>query len=315
MPLASSDVPSDSPPPVLDHQQHVFDHLLSVGRVCFGVQRNTLPVKLKTNCLLVGPTGSGKTFLARAVASELAVPILILSASNWVLLGCSERGAEVTWRTIFNFLSRNTKSSGLIIFLDELDKIAGSSSWDVHLRVEIFNLLDLSIPEGLKDDDGDLFDPSSCAAAREVLMNRTLIIAAGAFQHIWEQKTQSVIGFNDPTTELLPPTSQELVQTLPRELVNRFAGRFSILPPLQRADYFSMLKDTAARVPSYLRETFLRLGSEKISEAISMQQGCRFLEELMLNTILTERAHLQDVPKTEPRKPETATQAELRIDP
>lgn len=311
----SSDSTSDSPPPILNHQRRVFDYLLSVGHACFGVQRNTLPVKLKTNSLVIGPTGSGKTFLAKAVASELGVPILILSASNWVLLGCSERGAEVTWRTIFNFLSRNTKSSGLVIFLDELDKIAGSSSWDVHLRVEIFNLLDLIIPEGLKDEDGDLFGSSSCAAARDVLMNRTLIIAAGAFQHIWEQRAQSVIGFSEPTTESSPPTSQDLVQTLPRELVNRFAGRFSILPPLRHTDYLSMLEDTAARVPSYLRQTFLRLGSEKILEAISMQQGCRFLEELMLNTILAERAHLQDLSRTEPRNPDPATQTELPIGP
>jgi len=50
-----------------------------------------------------------------------------------------------------------------------------------------------------------------------------------------------------------------------------------------------MLEQAASDVPVYLRATFLTLGRKRLSEAARQQQGCRFLEELMLDTVLEER--------------------------
>ena len=57
-----------------------------------------------------------------------------------------------------------------------------------------------------------------------------------------------------------------------------------------------MLESTAEKVPSYLRDTFLLLGWDRIVEAARQQQGCRFLEELMLDTILREREAIKLIP-------------------
>jgi len=57
-------------------------------------------------------------------------------------------------------------------------------------------------------------------------------------------------------------------------------------------------------VPPYLRETFLRMGHEQIPDAMVMQQGCRFIEDLMLQTILSERASLQMSPPMLSAQPE-----------
>ena len=273
---------------ILDHQKQAFERLVAVGNACFGIQRHTLPVWPRTNSLIIGSSGSGKTFLARAVAEELGVKSILLTTSEWMLLGAGNKGAVITWPSIVRFLYENRNSRGVIIFLDEIDKIAGESSWESFLRSEIFRLLDLAIPPGLTDDLTE-FSNSEIEAAREVLINRALIIAAGAFQAIWDNRMKPSLGFvNQIHTEPAPSLSV-LAQYIPRELGNRFRSDLIILPPLIECDYRLMLESTAEKVPSYLRDTFLLLGWDRIAEAVRQQQGCRFLEELMLDTILRER--------------------------
>ncbi len=82
-----------------------------------------------------------------------------------------------------------------------------------------------------------------------------------------------------------------------REIVNRFSRELLILQPIQTSDYRDMLASIAPKVPPYLRETFLRIGHEKINEAMVMQQGCRFIEDILLQTILSERTSLLMLPQ------------------
>lgn len=299
-----SDARSDSPPLILSHQKSAFERLVAIGRACFGVQRNTLPVRLRTHSLIVGPTGTGKTFLARAVAKELglgAKNFLPLSVSEWVLLSCTRRAAMNTWTTICKFLLSNKSSDGVIIFLDELDKLNGQCDYEQFQRTEVFQLLDLTLPTGLVDDEGDPIGELDLAAAREVLSNRTFLIGAGAFQQIWETRSTSCIGFHERLPDPQPLALGDLAQTLPRELINRFRRELLILPQLQHRDYIEMLESTAVRVPSYLRDGFLRIGHESISGALEMNQGCRFLEDTLLEAILAERRSLKVIPTQEKR--------------
>ncbi|KAH9062973.1 hypothetical protein Ae201684P_009238 [Aphanomyces euteiches] len=69
--------------------------------------------------LLCGPSGTGKTMLARAVAAEAGVPFLFCSASDFVemLVG---RGASRV-RDLFTQASQHAKC---IIFIDEIDALA-----------------------------------------------------------------------------------------------------------------------------------------------------------------------------------------------
>lgn len=68
--------------------------------------------------LLVGPPGSGKTLLARAVAGEAGVPFFSISGSDFI-----EMFVGVGASRVRNLFEEARKSSPAIVFVDELDSI------------------------------------------------------------------------------------------------------------------------------------------------------------------------------------------------
>lgn len=284
---------------ILDYQIPSFEKLLALARACFGTSRRVLgSLRPRTNTLLIGPSGSGKTHLARTVANELGAAFLTVTVSEWILLGCTERGSKNTWPMIFDLLLENYNSDGVVILIDEIDKISYNTSWNQHVRNELHTFCDFQIPMGIKHGDTD---PSLAVRqkAEAVLKNRTLILGAGAFQHLWERSSKPNIGFGagrgDDIRQKEQTNLTHLVETLPRELVNRFRSDLIVLPQLVEADYKRMLEQSAVEVPAYLRETFLRLGYQRIPGALMCQQGCRFVEELVMDTIMEERSMLKSV--------------------
>lgn len=291
---------------ILPHQIAVYDRLIEVATACFATTRKSIPLALRTNSLIIGPSGSGKTFLAKTVADHLGVPFLSISVADWILVGSSERGGINTWPAIARFLQSNRKKEGVVIFIDELQHAFGDCAWERFLRVELFSLLDLRVPHGLSakvdDENGErTFTPNCLTEIEEVLTNRTMIIGAGAFQQIWEQNDTGSIGFQHQEQGPEIPTLKTLTRILQTELIYRFRSEIMILKPLALHDYKVMLETTAQSVPSYLRETFLQLGHARLPDAARLRQGSRFLEELMLDTILNERAALRDFKRPAPQ--------------
>ena len=277
---------------VLPHQKKVFERLLEIAKVTFSVQRNTLPFRLRTNCILVGPTGSGKTFVAGAVAAAMKVPFLNISVSEWILLGCTPRGAVPTWPSLVKFLRKHKAADGIVICFDELDKLSARNSqmWTDYQATEIYSLLDLRVPSTLADENGDALCEAHIQEAQEALRTKTLLIGLGAFQQLWENRSRPRVGFHAGTAandEL--PGLPDLAQIIPRELANRFRSEILILQPLSRIDYTRMLETCAAEVPIYLQSRFLALGRERIDRALRDAQGPRFLEELLFDALIAER--------------------------
>lgn len=275
-------------PLILAHQKDAFERLLAVARARFAIDWKSLPVRPRTNTLIVGPSGSGKTHLANELAKTLDVPLLALSLGQWLPVGASDRSGVQTWPLILKFLLENESAPGAVIFLDEVDKLDGRTSWDQHLRTECYLLLDLKTPP--PRDSDDMLAADHAKAAR-FLQNRALIVGAGAFQHLWDQEPKREAGFGaKPAPASVPSDLSKLAATLPRELVNRFRSQLVVLPQLDEPDYRRMLEQAGALVPAYVQKAFYRIGEARIEEAVRCRQGCRFVEEVLLDAILEERA-------------------------
>jgi cell division protease FtsH len=74
--------------------------------------------RIPHGCLLVGPPGSGKTLLAKAVAGEARVPFFTISGSDFVEMFVGVGAARV--RDLFD---QAKKAAPCIVFIDEIDAV------------------------------------------------------------------------------------------------------------------------------------------------------------------------------------------------
>jgi len=99
---------------VYNHYKRIFKHL----------HDNDTSIE-KSNILLIGPTGSGKTLLAQTIARFLDVPIAISDATNLTEAGYVGEDVENILTKLLQAADGDVaKAERGIIFIDEMDKIA-----------------------------------------------------------------------------------------------------------------------------------------------------------------------------------------------
>lgn len=172
------------------YQAEVYKELRDLAADFYDYDWTTLPVTPRMNVLICGATGCGKTYLCHHLAEQLALPIIDLEYSNWVVTGASVRGALQTLRLLYRHIEQHERG---IIALDELDKIGASdatSDWTRSVHLELFSILDRrilpGIVEGIDADDDRLFVVTPAELERRLRTNY-LILGAGAWQHLWNK--------------------------------------------------------------------------------------------------------------------------------
>ena len=82
----------------------------------------------KSNVLLMGPTGSGKTHIARSLADLLEVPFTVTDATEYTEAGYYGKDVEVMVGELLYRADQNVERAQRgIVFIDEVDKIARRS--------------------------------------------------------------------------------------------------------------------------------------------------------------------------------------------
>lgn len=105
----------------------VYNHYKRMSRSKALKSENEVLIE-KSNVLLIGPTGSGKTLLAKTLAQKLKVPFAIADATTLTEAGYVGEDVENVLLKLINAADGNIAAAERgIIFIDEIDKISRKS--------------------------------------------------------------------------------------------------------------------------------------------------------------------------------------------
>jgi len=266
----------------------------------------------KSNILIIGSTGTGKTLLVKTLAEKLGVPFAIADATTLTEAGYVGEDVESVLERLVNLANFDIELAQRgIVFIDEIDKkarrsqsntgtrdVSGEGVQQALLRLIEGTISKVRINSGKKiSDDYAEFDTSN-----------VLFIVGGAFvgiEKIIEKrlKSSSTIGFgskivgSDDRRELLAKvTEQDIVDfgIIP-ELIGRLPV-FGILDNLEKEQYRNILtniKNSVILQVSALMEVddiTLEFADEYYDNvadmAIKSSTGARSLKSIVENSIM-----------------------------
>ena len=209
----------------------------------------------KSNILLIGPTGSGKTYLVRTLAKLLDVPLAIADATSLTEAGYIGDDIESVISKLLAASGNDVeKAETGIVFIDEIDKIAkkkNTTSRDVSgesVQQGMLRLLegaDVEVPVGANSKNAMV--PLTTINTKNILF-----ICGGAFPDLEEiikqrLRKQTSIGFNAELKDKLDKEKDILSQVTIEDLkqfgmIPEFLGRLPVVYTLKALDKEMMIK-------------------------------------------------------------------------
>ncbi len=264
-------------------QRCAFNRVFALAELYYEKDCEALPLKPKCFALVAGPTGAGKSAIAKHLAHELGAHFLHLSFGGWMPQGVSKDYQP----TPYKILEAAAEHDRVFVFIDECDKLSSGTSnseWARSVMADIYLLLDGAWPIEAYRRHSKVEE-----AVADPKTDNIYIMAAGTWQSV-TSAPKSRIGFGGSGSENSVETRIRELQAIPTELLARF-----------HQDIIMLNYPTQEEIPALLDAYGLTQLAAQAGERIDPSSidfnkgGMRVFEAMASNLLLKKRARQKEV--------------------